>query len=50
VLAAARHLYLHIEGEQKAQVLQQALASPPGPPIATVLRAARTPVQVYWCP
>lgn len=50
VLAAARHLYLHIEGEQKAQALQQALASPPGPPIATVLRAARTPVQVYWCP
>ncbi len=50
VLAAARHLYLHIEGEHKAQVLQQALAAEAGPPIATVLRAARTPVQIYWCP
>lgn len=50
VLAAARHLYLHIEGEQKAQVLRQALAAPDGPPIAAVLRASRAPVQTYWCP
>lgn len=50
VLVAARHLYLHIEGEQKAQVLQQALATANGPPIAAVLHAARAPVQTYWCP
>jgi len=50
VLVAARHLYLHIEGEQKAQVLRDALAAPAGPPIAAVLRAARSPVQTYWCP
>ncbi|WDS35356.1 6-phosphogluconolactonase [Pseudoxanthomonas sp.] len=50
VLAAARHLYLHIEGEQKAQVLREALAAPAGPPIAAVLHATKAPVQTYWCP
>lgn len=50
VLVAARHLYLHIEGEQKAQVLQEALAAEHGPPIAAVLHATNAPVQAYWCP
>jgi 6-phosphogluconolactonase len=50
VLVAARHLYLHIEGEPKARVLEQALTAEAGPPIASVLRAARAPVQTYWCP
>ncbi|RZZ89641.1 6-phosphogluconolactonase [Pseudoxanthomonas winnipegensis] len=50
VLAAARHLYLHIEGEQKARTLQEALAAQNPPPIAVMLRAASTPVQTYWCP
>ncbi len=50
VLVAARHLYLHIEGQEKAQVIEAAVAAEPGPPIAAVLRAASAPVQAYWCP
>ncbi|WP_417436674.1 6-phosphogluconolactonase [Hoeflea sp.] len=43
---------LHIEGEQKKTVLDKALS--PGPeaemPVRSVLRHARTPVEIYWAP
>lgn len=48
---AARHLYLHIEGADKRQVLGDALSGEgpgAGYPIRSVLEQARSPVQVYW--
>lgn len=50
-ILAAKHVMLHIEGEEKRLVLERALQ--PGPieelPIRAVLRA-KTPVAIYWCP
>jgi 6-phosphogluconolactonase len=45
-------LYLHIEGEEKAKVLEKALAEGPVEemPIRAVLRQTRTPLTVYWSP
>ena len=45
-------LYLHIEGEEKAKVLEQALAEGPveAMPVRAVLRQTRTPLTIYWCP
>lgn len=44
-------LYLHIEGEEKASVLDTALGEGPveDMPIRAVLRSG-APVTVYWCP
>jgi 6-phosphogluconolactonase len=44
-------LYLHIEGDEKAQVLEAALGDGPvaDMPIRAVLRSG-APVTVYWCP
>jgi 6-phosphogluconolactonase len=44
-------LYLHIEGEEKANVLEAALGEGPVAemPIRAVLRSG-APVTVYWCP
>ncbi|WP_375449785.1 6-phosphogluconolactonase [uncultured Devosia sp.] len=44
-------LYLHIEGEEKAVVLDTALSEGPteAMPIRAVLRSGQT-VTVYWCP
>jgi 6-phosphogluconolactonase len=44
-------LYLHIEGEEKAEVLDKALGDGPveDMPIRAVLRSGE-PVVVYWCP
>lgn len=44
-------LYLHIEGDEKAQVLETALADGPvaDMPVRAVLRSG-APVTVYWCP
>lgn len=51
VLLAARHLYLHIEGAAKRDVLDAALAAPDAQaPIAAVVRQAPAPVRTYWCP
>lgn len=50
VLRDAGHLYLHIEGGEKRQVLQQALSGQgigAGYPVRTVLQALRAPLQVY---
>lgn len=52
-LADARFLALHIEGEDKREVLQQALADGPveDMPVRAVLRAPREePLQVFWAP
>jgi 6-phosphogluconolactonase len=49
VLLKARSLYLHIQGNDKRDVL--AAAEKPGStlPVASVLRAER-PLDIYWCP
>ena len=50
VLRQAGRLYLHIEGGEKRQVLQQALSGQgagAGYPIRAVLQALRAPLQVY---
>jgi len=50
VLRDAGHLYLHIEGGEKRQVLQQALSGQgagAGYPIRTLMQALRAPLQVY---
>jgi 6-phosphogluconolactonase len=49
VVIAAHSLYLHIEGEKKKTVLQNALASDSQLPISAVLRHAHSPVQIFWC-
>lgn len=51
-LMHTRGLYLHIEGEEKAKVLDMALAigSAEDMPIRAVLRQTELPVTVYWCP
>ena len=44
-------LYLHIEGDEKAAVLDKALADGPVAemPVRAVLRSG-APLTVYWCP
>lgn len=51
-LLHAAALYLHIEGEEKAAVLQEALGQGPveDMPVRAVLRQAEKPVTVYWAP
>jgi 6-phosphogluconolactonase len=45
-------LYLHIEGDQKAKTLDEALRDGPvgDMPIRAVLRQTKKPVNIYWCP
>lgn len=47
-----KHLYLHIEGAEKAQTLERALALDviEEMPVRAVLSQNEKPVQVYWCP
>lgn len=51
-LVAAESLYLHIEGEEKAAVLDRALAEGTieEMPVRAVLRQTAKPVTVFWCP
>lgn len=51
-LLETRALYLHIEGEEKAAVLERALADGPveDMPVRAVLRQHRVPPVVYWSP
>ena len=49
VLLKARTLYLHIQGEDKRDVLAQAEKPGSELPIARVLQANR-PLEIYWCP
>jgi len=50
VILDSHRLYLHIEGPQKRRVLWDAVHESNDLPIAKVIRSARTPLQVYWCP
>jgi 6-phosphogluconolactonase len=47
-LLATRHLFLHIEGQDKRDVLARAVDGAAPYPIRAVLE--RAPVAVYWCP
>ncbi|RYE88182.1 MAG: 6-phosphogluconolactonase [Hyphomicrobiales bacterium] len=49
---AADALYLHIEGNEKAEVLDQALGEGDvaDMPVRAVLRQEQKPVTVFWCP
>jgi 6-phosphogluconolactonase len=52
-LLQTRHLFLHIEGEDKRDVLAQALlglGAAAHYPVRAVLARAPVPVAVYWCP
>ena len=51
VLEASGRLALHIEGADKRQVLDKALADGPEEdmPVRAILRSA-TPLTLYWCP
>ncbi len=51
-LLEARGLYLHIEGDEKAQTLDKALSTGPveDMPVRAVLSQSHTPVSLYWCP
>lgn len=51
-LLAAENVYLHIEGEEKAAVLEQALAerSEQEMPVRSVLHQDQKPVTIFWCP
>ena len=50
-LLAAHHLCLHIQGQDKMQVLDKALAGPDQMemPVRAVLHSAK-PLDLYWCP
>jgi 6-phosphogluconolactonase len=50
-LLAARHLCLHIQGDDKMKVLEQALAGDDQTemPVRAVLHAQK-PISLYWCP
>jgi 6-phosphogluconolactonase len=51
-ILAARSLYLHIEGDEKLRVLDEALS--PGEtgdmPVRAVLHQDKKPVTIFWCP
>lgn len=49
-LLNSRQIYLHLQGEAKQQVLEQALSSDDvmAMPIRAVLKQRNTPVDVYW--
>jgi len=52
LIAAARAVYLHIEGAEKAAVLARALEIGPLEvmPVRAVLRHTVCPPEIYWCP
>lgn len=51
-LLDARQIFLHIVGEEKKNVLRQALAEGPAVemPIRSFLRQYQTPLKIYWAP
>lgn len=48
----SRRIFLHIEGEEKAETLQRALGEGPVAemPVRAVLRQTETPVTIFWSP
>ena len=51
-LVQTKGLYLHIEGEEKAAVLEQALGDGPveDMPVRAILRQGERPVTIFWAP
>ncbi len=52
VIALAHHLALHIEGDEKRQVLEAAMRDGPADelPIRHVLRHPKVEIEIYWAP
>lgn len=52
LIVTAATVYLHIEGAEKAAVLETALkeGAPEELPLRAVLRGRKKPLEVYWCP
>jgi 6-phosphogluconolactonase len=52
VLTAARALFLHIQGQDKAETLRKAEAEGPidAMPVRAILNQTRTPLTIFWCP
>lgn len=52
LIVAARSVYLHIEGAEKAAVLKTALQDGPlaDMPVRAVLRHPEASLEIYWCP
>lgn len=52
VIASAHHLALHIEGDEKRQVLEEAMKDGPADdlPIRHVLRHPEVEIEIYWAP
>lgn len=51
-LLMASGLYVHIEGEEKAETLEKAAAEGPveDMPIRSILRQSQTPLTIFWSP
>ncbi|HHG90326.1 MAG TPA: 6-phosphogluconolactonase [Devosia sp.] len=51
-LLGAKNLYLHVQGNQKALVLEKALAGDDiaEMPVRALLHQDLKPVEIYWCP
>lgn len=50
VLAKARRVVLHIEGEGKRETFERALKGEPALPIRRMIEASENPVEVFWAP
>ncbi len=50
ILTSARHLVLHIEGEEKRLLLTDVLAERKSAPIGSVLNNLKHPADIYWAP
>jgi len=48
VLAAARHLYLHIEGAEKQALFRRIVGGAAASPLSALLESTQTPLRVYW--
>jgi 6-phosphogluconolactonase len=50
LIARARFIALHIEGEEKQAALEKALSPGSTLPIRRMIDAAKTPVEIFWAP
>lgn len=48
LLAAARHLYLHVEGAEKQALFRRIVRGEAASPLSALLESTQTPLQVYW--
>lgn len=49
-LSSARHMFVHIEGLEKKELLRDVLSGQAGSPISAVIEHASDPVDIYWAP